>query len=228
MPPPGVEPGPRPSQSRVPPSHSGDEIVITIANTLARNRTWSTTFEASHANPAHSEGHSRAGTRGVEPRCAGFGGPPLSREHIPKSIRKPSGKGGIRTLTPQGAHWLATRPGQPYPAPFHARNHRVDRRGVEPRLPVCRTGVFPFDQQPKNTDSHTSENRPGRTRTCAILFVRQASWPLDDGTNEHESPRWESNPHAPPSQDGGFAYLPTRRSDSRIPGPGIEPGNPGL
>ena len=27
-----------------------------------------------------------------------------------------------------------------------------------------------------------AESRPGRTRTCAILFVRQASWPLDDGT----------------------------------------------
>ena len=31
-----------------------------------------------------------------------------------------SGRGGIRTLTPQKeAHWLATRPGQPYPDPFH-------------------------------------------------------------------------------------------------------------
>ena len=27
------------------------------------------------------------------------------------------------------------------------------------------------------------ESRPGRTRTCAILLVRQASSPLDDGTS---------------------------------------------
>src|SRR5262249_6703758 len=61
------------------------------------------------------------------------------------------------------------------------------------------------------TSSPRTSNRPGRTRTCALLFVGQGPWPLDGGTLESESPRWDANPHAPGSQTGGFADLPTRR-----------------
>jgi hypothetical protein len=32
----------------------------------------------------------------------------------------------------------------------------VDRRGIEPRFPACRAGVFPLDEQPK-----PREVRPG-------------------------------------------------------------------
>jgi hypothetical protein len=87
----------------------------------------------------------------------------------------------------------------------------MDRRGVEPRSPACDAGVVPLDQQPVNAvaphvhpkgppENRTRSpslprrcaagtpadrlpgSRPGRTRTCAILLVRQASSPLDDGT----------------------------------------------
>ena len=37
--------------------------------------------------------------------------------------------------------------------------HQVDRRGVEPRLPGCKPGVFPLDQQP--VSSSLQEVRPG-------------------------------------------------------------------
>jgi hypothetical protein len=67
-------------------------------------------------------------------------------------------------------------------------------------------------------------SHPGRTRTCDILLVRQASWPLDDGTRTdqiEQSPRWESNPQTPASHAGSFAGLPTRRS--AVAGLGVEP-----
>ena len=40
---------------------------------------------------------------------------------------------------------LANRPGEPYPATFRMS---VDPPGIEPGLPVCRTGVFPLDHEP--------------------------------------------------------------------------------
>ena len=33
--------------------------------------------------------------------------------------------------------------GEPHPVVFE-----VDRRGIEPRLPACKTGVLPLDKQP--------------------------------------------------------------------------------
>ena len=105
---------------------------------------------------------------------------------------------------------LAERLGKPYPTTFR---FRVDRRGVEPRFPVCKAGVVPLDQQPvvenelevsRTFTRGPPENRsrsppyqggmlpehlqtgrlncPGKTRTCAKLCVREASWPPDDGT----------------------------------------------
>ena len=44
------------------------------------------------------------------------------------------------------SHGLANRPGEPYPATFHIC--RVERRGIEPRLPGCKPSVFPLDQRP--------------------------------------------------------------------------------
>ncbi len=34
------------------------------------------------------------------------------------------------------------------PTKEHVGSEKVDRRGVEPRSPACKTGVLPFDQQP--------------------------------------------------------------------------------
>ncbi len=57
-----------------------------------------------------------------------------------------SGRHGIRTHIPSQAHALAVQSGQPYPATF--RMYQVDSPGIEPGLPVCRTGVFPLDHEP--------------------------------------------------------------------------------
>ena len=46
------------------------------------------------------------------------------------------------------SHGLANRPGKPYPATFRIAS--VERRGIEPRLPGCKPGVFPLDQRPIN------------------------------------------------------------------------------
>ena len=47
-------------------------------------------------------------------------------------------------------HALAVRPGEPYPATFrvHPLTSQVESRGIEPRLPPCRGGVFPLDHDP--------------------------------------------------------------------------------
>lgn len=50
-----------------------------------------------------------------------------------------------------------------------------------------RSTSLPRRRAAGNTCGPNMTSRPGRTRTCAILFVRQASSPLDDGTNEHRS-----------------------------------------
>ena len=70
------------------------------------------------------------------------------------------------------SHGLANRPGEPYPATFHlfqwthwesnpdfqpaelvsfrlTTSPKVERRGIEPRLPGCKPSVFPLDQRPK-------------------------------------------------------------------------------
>ena len=54
---------------------------------------------------------------------------------------------------------LAVRPGKPYPATFRSR---VDPPGIEPGLPVCRTGVFPLDHEPV-LSSGPEGNRTHRT-----------------------------------------------------------------
>ncbi len=90
-------------------------------------------------------------------------------------------------------------------------------------------------------------SRPGRTRTCDILFVRQASWPLDDGTrissrggsrtHTHQPLRLAALPFAYPAIEIGkvagmgvelhpseFMRLGRAPAHPRVPGPGIEPG----
>ena len=63
------------------------------------------------------------------------------------------------------------------PAAQKPPTNREVRPGLEPGPPPYRGGVPPVTLADRCTES-----RPGRTRTCGILFVRQASWPLDDGT----------------------------------------------
>ena len=42
-------------------------------------------------------------------------------------------------------HGLANRPGEPYPATFRIQ---WTGRGIEPRSPRCKRGVFPLDEPP--------------------------------------------------------------------------------
>ena len=84
-----------------------------------------------------------------------------------------SGRRGIRTHIPAvEPHGLANRPGEPYPATFRIQwTHRESNsdfrharavssrwtmspyvqwtgRGIEPRSPGCKPGIFPLDEPP--------------------------------------------------------------------------------
>ncbi len=72
-----------------------------------------------------------------------------------------------------------------------ARSHEgpPENRTRSPSLPRrCAAGT-PADRP--------AESRPGRTRTCAILFVRQASSPLDDGTSGDRRGGTRTHRHRP-------------------------------
>ena len=100
-------------------------------------------------------------------------------------------------------HGLANRSGEPYPATFRIQ---WTGRGIEPRSPGCRPGIFPLDEPPMFSQrsvwelnpvfrytkaactlstyrpqvfSHRSD--PGWNRTITFLHVRQVSSPLDHG-----------------------------------------------
>src|SRR5882724_11164505 len=100
-------------------------------------------------------------------------------------------------------HGLANRPGEPYPATF--RNQWTGR-GIEPRSPGCKPGIFPLDEppmfsievrlgiepslppyhggvQPQHLQTKVFWNfsDPGWNRTITFLHVMQASSPLDHG-----------------------------------------------
>jgi hypothetical protein len=112
------------------------------------------------------------------------------------------------------------------------------RPGLEPGPPPYRGGMPPVTPADRNS-------RPGRTRTCGILLVRQASWPLDDGTksssrggsrtHKHQPLRLAALPFAYPAigrvagmgvepHPTEFMRLGRAPAHPRVPGPGIEPG----
>jgi hypothetical protein len=69
----------------------------------------------------------------------------MIRFTIGTNERGTGGRQGIRTLTPRGAHSLAPRPGQPYPATFrHAQSREWTHRESNPDLHHAR--VVPFRQ----------------------------------------------------------------------------------
>ena len=60
---------------------------------------------------------------------------------------------------------------------------RVDRRGVEPRLPECKSGVFPLDQQPASFGASS--------RSRALNFTYGAvSCPMAAGSHHYSSLFW--------------------------------------
>jgi hypothetical protein len=71
--------------------------------------------------------------------------------------------------------WVQTRRRSVGPAAHHSRSPRSARESNPVHLPTkeaCRHEHLRTDYR----------SRPGRTRTCASLFVRQGPWPLGDGT----------------------------------------------
>ncbi len=148
--------------------------------------------------------------------------------HTPGAVRKGRAEGeGFEPSCPRGATSLAMRPGKPYPATFRccAGSLRVDSRGLEPRFPGCRPGVFPLDQPPFDATRAPRSSR--RESNPHFLFVREASWPLDHGT--HRIPRQRSIARVGVEPTGTrlstwplcqFAY----RAEEKIPGPGLDPG----
>src|SRR4051812_48996562 len=97
-------------------------------------------------------------------------------------------------------HGLANRPGEPYPATFRIQ---WTGRGIEPRSPGCKPGIFPLDEppmfsievrlgiEPSLPPYHSgvqpqhlqTMSDPGWNRTITFLVVAQASSPLDHGIN---------------------------------------------
>jgi hypothetical protein len=169
--------------------------------------------------PLH-HGHHQYRGRTARPRAEGAGVEParLSLARFPSGSRlqsgspsiirsRCSGRRGIRTLMPVGAHSLAVRPGEPYPATFRrSTENRVDRRGVEPRSPGCKPGIFPLDERPL----------------------------IDQFINKYESSPRESNPHlpgvgrAPSPLDQGTLRPHTSSQDHTVAEVGVEPTSTSL
>ena len=135
--------------------------------------------------------------RGPRPRVL-----PLHHGHRP-----PSGRGGIRTPMPRRAHWLAPRPGQAVSGSLPSPKHRSGPPGN--RTPIS---GLQDRRLPVGPAARSSVSRPGRTRTCDRPVCKTGAFAAGRRDDLRESPRWDSNPQAPPPQDGGFADLPTRRS----------------
>jgi hypothetical protein len=116
---PGVEPGPRPSQSRVRsptprgrigparkpgpaarPGRPSRRQPRPRGNTLARSRTWSTTFGGSRAESVTLRGLSRTDSRGARIRTlsTSFGGSLLSQEHAPTKNPRKHGMPGYHRI----------------------------------------------------------------------------------------------------------------------------------
>lgn len=101
--------------------------------------------------------------------------------------------------------------------------NRVDRRGVEPRFPVCKTGVFPFDEQPK-----PCETSPARGAVIPEGIeppspgCKPGALPLDHGTRSKAVARVGFEPRGT-----GLSARPLRRFADRAIGPGRTPGVPG-
>ena len=126
---------------------------------------------------------------------------------------------------------------------------KVERRGVEPRLPGCKPSVFPLDQrpivlspevrpgiepdprpyhrrvQPKHLQTITQlQSDPGWSRTIAFLVVIQASLPPGHGivvTRVGVEPT-----KSPGSRPGRFASL--RTQSVKVAGSGVAPDGQGL
>jgi hypothetical protein len=77
----------------------------------------------------------------------------------------------------------------------------VDHRGVEPRSPGCKPGVFPLDQQPVSVDHR---QRSARESNSVPLLTRKGCRRRTRGPSCFilMCPGWDSNPQAPEFKPG--------------------------
>ena len=148
---PGVEPGPSDLESE---SSPGRTPLLGLKRKGARGE----------LNPPPRDPQSRV--------------PPLHHGHHQARIDPGAEGEGFEPSCPVKAHSLATRPGKPYPATF-LRDLEWTGRGIEPRPPGCRPGVFPLDQPPIEPPPRESSPRESNPR---LPGVGRAPLPLDQGT----------------------------------------------
>ena len=130
--PPGIEPGPRPSEGRVLPAHPGD----------VKGRRW-----GSHPHRPHYE-------------CGAF----------------------LARATPATVCLAGIEPGTPRFTASYASRYTTDTAegvGVEPTRPC---GSLAFQARPVTRSGSPSVSSPGWNRTTDLLRVGEAPWPLDHGT----------------------------------------------
>src|SRR6266550_1601738 len=85
-------------------------------------------------------------------------------------------------------HGLANRPGEPYPATFRIQ---WTGRGIEPRSPRCKRGIFPLDEPPMFCQRSVWELNPVFRYTkaaCSLSTYRPKCSRfavIPDGMNHH-------------------------------------------
>jgi hypothetical protein len=124
-----------------------------------------------------------------------------ARHDLPFTIEARAEGKGFEPSSRQAGAALAKRSGQPYPATF--RFFSVDRRGIEPRSPGCRPGVFPLDQQPERR-VHGSEARiQGKALRNRLWLLIPDPRPLLTSRSGNRTHKREALGHRP--QDGRAA-----------------------
>ena len=130
------------------PAPVAHRVALPFVSSPTRIRTWNAWLEARNDHPFHHQAISgRQGNRTLITQLVNL----LSRQTQRTSIWLPSVcvLSGVtenrtrRVSGPQVRHAIAVSPRWTI-TPIHS----VDRRGIEPRLPECKSGVFPLDQQP--------------------------------------------------------------------------------
>jgi hypothetical protein len=185
--PPGVEPGLRPSQSRVPPPHPEDRqypdldsnqgpdlrrvrcIRYTIGTSRAGGGGRTRINRITSAAPFYLEPHRPHDSRSARIRtlCGWFGISLLSQEHAP--VNRPVCLAGVEPGTPRFTASYASR----------YTTDTADGVGVEPTRPC---GSLALQARPVAESGSPSVSSPGWNRTTDLLRVGEAPWPLDHGT----------------------------------------------
>ena len=130
--------GTEPRKQNTPPFcfRYGEFLVLwqqkTGKSTLTRIRTWNPALEAQCDDPFHYQGRKKCPARVELASPAWKAGAFAAR---PRTQVKDAAIQCRRSKTNLNACWARDRT-------------KVDRRGVEPRFPACKTGVLPLDEQP--------------------------------------------------------------------------------